>query len=823
MNTLLQDLRFGFRVLAKSPAFSLVAILTLGLGIGANSAIFSAVDRLLIRSLPVKDPQQLVLINSVSVSPYFVSNSFSYLDFADYRAQNQVFSELLAFSTTSLELKMNDRVERVPSEFVSGNYFAALGINASLGRTFSPAEGETPGAYPVVVVSERFWRNRYGSDPKLIDRTIVVNDVSLTVVGVAPAGFGGMMIDRPAEMWVPVMMHPQLGQSQFVRNRGDRWMQLMGRLRPGLSPEQAEAGMDILAQQIKDANTPPGTVTRGLPFSEQHIRLEPGGRGISLLRKQFSTPLKLLMAVVGLVLLIACANVASLLLARAVSRRREMGVRLALGASRWRLVRQLLTESVMLALAGGAFGLLLAPWLISLLLKFHPLLQRAQSTLGNSLDPRVLTFTVCATVLAGVIFGLAPAWKSAKADLVPALKAEGSLKNRSERQFNLRSSLVVAQIALALVVLIGAGLCVKSLRALFAIDPGYQTESVLFIPLDLDDKKYDEARGREFHREIVERIRSLRGVEEVSDGLVVPLSGSRMMNSIFADDRQPLPGEEMAFDANAVGPRYHETMGIKILQGRGFTEQDRAGAPGVVIINETMARRIFPGENAVGKRLRLGTNRPSLEIIGVAGDIKHHELTEAPLPHFDLPSLQRNYNSYTNLLIRTNGSATALIPAVRRELRALDAAAPVFVVKTMAEQIGDALAALKLASTLTGLFGVLALLLAALGLYGAMAYSVSSRTREIGIRMALGAQRRDVLRLVVKQGMLITALGTAVGLAAIQLLIGLTRNLPYGVSTTEPMTFGFMVLLLTIVALLASYLPARRAAKADPIVALRSE
>jgi putative ABC transport system permease protein len=823
MQTLWQDLRYGARMLLKNPGFALVAVVTLALGIGANTAIFSVVDKLLVRSLAVKDPGRLVLINSVSVKPYFVSNAFSYPNFSDYRAQNQVFSDLLAFAETPLELKNNDRIERVSGEYVSGNYFDALGVRAARGRTFSPEEDRAPGTQPVVVVSDGFWRRRFGADPSLIGRTITLNNIPLTVIGVAPPSFNGMILEEPAEVWVPVLMHPQLAQSKFIENRKDGFLLMMGRIKEGVSHAQAESGLDAVAQQVKEANTPPGVTTKGLPFSEQHIKFEPGGLGISGLRNRFSEPLKLLMAVVGLVLLIACANVAGLSLARGVARRKEMAIRLALGAGRWRVARQLLTESLLLACASAAAGLLLAPWLVALLVKTQSRLGAAQALFGDTVDLRALAFTTLSTLLAAIIFGVAPAWQGARADLIPALKEEGGVSGQRERRLGFRSLLVVAQLALAIVVLAGAGLCVRSLRNLLAIDPGYQTDSVLVAPLDLDETKYDKARGSALQRQFLERLSALPGVESVSYGLVMPLSGSRYMASVSIDGRQPLPDEQMAFDVNDVGPRYHETMGIGIVAGRGFTEQDRAGAPGVVIINETMARRFFPGENPLGKILRRGHGAPPLEIIGVARDIKHHDLTETPNPHFDLPALQQGYNGYTNFIARVKGSAANLIPSVRGEILTLDPTLQTDGVAPMSSQIGSALSALRLASTLIGAFGLVALLLAGIGLYGVMAWAVSRRTREIGVRMALGAGRGDVLRLMLKQGLLLTGLGLALGSAAALTLTRLIKTMLYGVGATDPLTFVATALLLAGVGLLACWIPARRATKVDPMVALRHE
>jgi predicted permease len=598
----------------------------------------------------------------------------------------------------------------------------------------------------------------------------------------------------------------------------------MGRVKPDVSAAQAESSLDMLAQQVKEANTPAGTITKGLPFSEQHIKLEEGGKGISVLRKRFGSPLKMLMAVVGLVLLIACANIGGLLLARGIARRKEIAIRLSLGAHRSRVARQLLTENFLLAVTGGAIGLLLAPLFVSLLVKSQSRLETASALLNQSLDARVLAFTAIATFAAGLCFGIFPALQGSKADLVLRLKEDGGISNRRERRLSLRGLLVVSQLALAIVVLIGAGLCIKSMRNLLAIDPGYQTETLLVVPLELDDKKYDEARGTAIQDQVFKRLASLPGVESVSYGLVMPFSGSRFVSSLFVPEHPPLPNDMMAFDASVVGPRYHETMGIKMAEGRDFTDQDRKGSPGVIIINEALAKRLFPGQSALGKKLSLATNGPQLEIVGITRDVKHHDLTEAPLPHFDLPALQRDYDGYTNFVVRSRTSAADLIPAARSELLALDSSFGVREISPMSAQIGNTLAATRLASTLIGIFGLVALLLATIGLYGVMAWMVSRRTREIGIRMALGAQPGDVLTLVLKHGIVLTMFGVAIGLfgafAAARLMD--TQQL-YEVSATDPFTFAGIAVLMTAVSVAACYIPARRATRVDPLVALRYE
>jgi predicted permease len=819
MNALTMDIRYGLRNVWRQPGFTLVVVITLALGIGANTALFSVTDKLLIRSLSVTNPDQLVLLDSVSVAPYFVSNAFSYPTFIDFRDKNQVFSGLAAFSRIRLELETDRQIERIPAEYVSGNYFDVLGVSAGRGRTFLPEEDKKPGSQPVVVISERFWHNHFGSNVNPIGQRLTLNNVGLTVIGVAPPQYNGTALEQPTDVWVPVLMHPQLAQSKFIENRKDAWLTLIGRIKENLPLSQAEAGIDLLAQQVKQANTPAGTITTGLPFSEQHIKFEPGGKGISSLRKKFSAPLKLLTGVVFLVLMIACANVGGLLVARGVARRKEMALRKTLGATEWRLTRQLLIESLVLAALGGIGGLLLAPWLITLMVNTQPRFDSVRTLSAHTLDWRVLAFTSAVTLLTGVGFGLLPAWRGSRTDLVPALKDQREGFGAGRLVFGSRGVLVVVQLALAIVVLVGAGLFIRSLRNLLAIDPGYETERLLIVPVDLDEKKYDAGHAQAFQQQMRERLSSIPGVESISDGLVPPLSSGRYMSSLIVDGVQG-PIEQMAFDANTVGPGYYETMGIKIVTGRAFTDQDQKRAD-VVIINQALAARLFPQQDALGKKVRNGPGMPPMEIVGVAEDIKYHDLTEVALPHFD--RVRRDYGAYTNFLIKTRGSATDLFPAVRRELLSMEPSLQTNEIESMSASVGNVLAPMRLASTLVTLFGALALLLASVGLYGVIAWMVGRRTRELGIRMALGAQTGDVLKLVMRQGLILTAVGTISGLTAAAVSTRLIGNQLYRVSATDPWTFVVITAVLSIVSLFACYIPARRATKVDPLEALRYE
>lgn len=828
-----RDLRYGIRMLWKNPGFTTVAVISLAVGIGANTAIFSLVDKLLVRSLPVRQAEQLVLLSAESVNPRFLNTIFSWPDFVDYREQNQVLSGLTALNQIEGKLGMGAEAEKVRIEMVSGNYFDVLGVRVAQGRAFSAEEDKTPGAHPVAVLSYGLWRRRFGADASLIGKTVVLNDDHYTVIGIAPKGFTGLKLEFPTEVWVPLMMRPQLMPGTVsLQERRMAWLTLIGRLKPGVTWSQAEAHLDLLARQIREAYTRPSD--RHLPFYERRILLEPCGKGISFLRKKLNDTLRLLLAVVGLLLFIACANVSTLLLARSTARRKEIAVRLALGASRARLIQQLLTESLLLALVGASAGLLCAPYLHELLLAFQPNINLSPTVLSRSLDARVLGFALLVSILSGVIFGLVPALQSSRSDLAPALKGADHLLRQHERRWNARHLLVIAQVALALVVLIGAGLFIRSLSKLLSIDPGFRTENVFVIAVELPRERYAGGRSEEFFRrvdeknnaffnQLAERLKALPGVEAVSTAGITPLSGSVGVHSVFIEGYQPRTGETIAIDFNKVGPGYHELMGIPIVRGRGFTERDRAGAPGVVIINEAMARLYFPDRNPLGKRMRLGTGEPWLEIIGVIRDFRIRQLTETPIPHFDLPSLQNPYGTFVRVLIRTSSEPANPLAAARREVRVLDPGALVVSTGTLAEELRNSIAPARIAAALTSLFGLMGLLLAVIGLYGVMAYSVNRRTHEIGIRMALGAQRNDVLKLVVRQGMILVLIGVAIGLAAAFALTRVMSSLLYGVSTTDPVTFVSMALLFAAVALLASYIPARRAAKMDPMVALRYE
>ncbi len=832
-----QDLRFGVRMLLKHKGFTLIAVVTLALGIGANTAIFSVADKVLLRSLPVKAPQQLALVSGETVNPKFQNTIFTYPDYVDYRAQNEVFDGLLAYLQTTVRLGEGEGSDKFSLELISDNYFDVLGVAAAQGRVIQAAENRednrNEGAHPVAVISYACWQRRLGGRPDAVGQTLQLNGATYTIIGVAPPGFSGMRLEVPTEAWVPLMMRRQLlGATTSVFERKGAWLRLMGRLKPSVTLAAAQTSFDLMARRVWMATTTESD--RKLPFNEKRLWLEPGGQGLSSLRRAMGDTLKLMLGVVALLLLLACANVANLLLARAASRRKEMAVRLALGAGRWRIVRQLLSESLLLAFIGAGAGLLFAPWLYRLLLAFQPGFVLERSTLSGSLDARVLGFTVLVALVSGVLFGLAPALHSVRADLTPALKdAEASAAR--EHRWNLRNSLVVTQIALALVLLIGAGLLVRSMQQRLAIEPGFRTENLLIVPLELPRTAYktvgDEAgkravdeRNLQYFTQVAERVKALPGVEAVALGTITPFSNAIGRTSLVIEGWQPKPGENLAIDNTGVGPGYHEMLGIPFVAGRGFTERDNANAPGVAIVNETFARTFFPNQNPLGKRISLSVSEPKwLEIIGVTRDHRLHDLTEAPFPHLDLPLLQRPPGTFARLVVRTTLEPMTLFPAVRKEALALNAQVSIESPTTLDDEVKSTMAAARMASTLTSLFGVTALLLAAIGLYGVMSYAVTRRTREIGIRMALGAGQRSVLRLVLQQGLWLTGFGIALGLVAAVLLTRLLQTLLYGVTPTDPLTFTLIALLLASVALLACYLPARQASKVDPMIALRHE
>ena len=834
METFWQDLRYGFRVLRASPGFAAVAVLSLALGIGANTSIFSVVNAALLRPLPVTQPERLTFVfNGTTTRPW---GTASYPDYLDYRDKSEVFSDLLTYSSITVSAGNDDQTEVISGSIVSGNFFDVLGLRTALGRTFTPEEDTTPNTHPVAVISHGLWQRRFGGDPKVIGRQIALGGHSFTVVGVTPAGFNGPEVLENNDIYVPMMMQalvrpPRGGYSgdmnpDLLSRRGSRWLKMIGRLKPGVSFDQAQAAMTTIAAGLEHAYPEENRSTIATLFPVNKI--DPQGY------PQLLSVAGLLLAVVGIVLLIACANVANLLLARASARRTEIAVRLAMGASRSRLVRQLLTESLLISLAGGAAGLLLAMWTIDVLKSATPPDGIFSFTLDYRLDFRVLAFTFALSLATGVIFGLAPALQASRPDLVPALKDEALAAAQGRRRFSLRNALVVMQVALSLVLLIGAGLFLRSLNNAQSIDPGFDADTILDAQLNINLLRYTKAQGQQFYGQVIERIEALPGVESASLSRVVPMSGGGRTSSLLIQGKQPPDNldhtestassdNSHTVNSNVVGLKYFSTMGIPLLRGRDFGDQDRENAPLAVIVNEAFERRYFAGEDALGKRVSFrGDNGPWSEIIGVVSDSKYRTLGESPRPSAYVP-LAQNHETGMTLHVRSSGNPLGIAGSVRREVQSLDPSLAITNLQSLSNVVAASLFAARTGATLLAIFGGLALLLAAIGLYGVMSYAVSRRTREIGIRMALGAGTGIVMRLVLKEGLTLVGGGVAAGLIVAAAATRLLSSFLYGVSPLDATTFAAIPLVLAVVALLATYLPARRAAKVDPMIALRSQ
>jgi predicted permease len=806
--TILQDLGYGLRMIAKAPGFTMLAVLALALGICANTTIFSLINGALLRPLTgVRDPERLVAVYTSDYSSGLYGGS-SYPDYIDFRDQSDVFESLAASDQTVLNATGETEAERLRGAVVTANYFDVLGVKAQLGRTLQPSDDQA------VVISDGLWQRRLNADPAAVGQTLRLNSKPYTIVGVTDRSFHGLKIGLPPEFWLPLTETSDIAKGE----RGDRGIELIGRLKPGVTIEQAQTQLMTIAARLAQAYPETNLGTLARPNEPRPVtvlresRIEPGAqvgfRRVSLL----------LFAVVGLVLLIACANVANLLLARASARRREIAVRLAVGASRARLVRQLLTESLLLALLGGAAGLLATLWTARMLPGFFP--ENETKGLDLSLDWRVLVFTLGVTLITGMLFGLAPALQATRQNLVPSLKDE-SPHGQHVRRLGLRDALVISQLALSLVLLIGAALFVRSLQRALSFDPGFAAQNLLIASMETRGASLNKQQGQTFYQDTVERIGALPGVQSVSLTRVVPISGGGQRRGIQLEGYQPQPNEDTELNTNVIGLNYFNTMGIPLVAGRDFNAQDREGSPLVVIVNEELARRYYGG-NAVGKRMRIGSDSPFREIIGVARTASYRNLREQPLPFIYIP-LGQEYQSGMTLMVRTAGDPTALVGPLRREMRLLNKDVSVFSVQTMSQRIGAQLAADRMIAVLLSIFGGGALLLAAIGIYGVIGYSVAQRTHEIGIRIALGAEQRDILKLIVVQGMVLIAIGAGIGLALALLATRVLKSLLFGVSATDPLTFTVVVVVLVAVALLACYLPARRAMKVDPIEALRYE
>lgn len=820
LHTLLQDIRYGVRMLTKNPGVTAVAVLTLALGIGANAAIFSGVSAFVLRPLPVPEADRLVRPVEIS-EDRGLADEFSYPDFSDYRAQATVFEAISGEDMLPVALDGETQSDVIWGQVVSGSYWDVVRVKAIMGRTFVPDEDKTVGTSPVVVISHSLWQRRFNSDPNIVGKTVRLSNLNFEVIGVTPPSFAGSKFALSMDFWVPMAMVEDLRRSPgLLSNRGSHWMNVIGRLKPGATMDQATNEMQTIAARLN-----PAYPNERAANTQARVETEMDARfgEVTTVMKSASA---VAMAIVGLILLIACANVANLMLARAAARRKEIGIRLALGAGRFRLIRQLLTESLLLSLLGGGFGLLLAYWVTYLMEGFVPVLQYNIVDNFFALDSRALVFTLIVSLATGLIFGLAPAWHSSNPDVVPILK--GDLAGREQgkrRRLTLRPTLVVVQVALSLAVLVCGGLFIKSFRKAQTMDPGFGTKDALVVSLDPELIGYDAERSRNFFRQIIQRAESLPGVEAAGTARLLPLGDSSNSNGPVLKEGETLARGSAGRNimTNVISAGYFRAMQIPFVEGRDFDDRDQVKTQRVVIINKKMAETLWPGESAVGKRIFVGVDsRDPIEVVGVVKTGMYRNLAEDPKPYFYYPMTQRRPGSMM-LVMRTNVDPRSLTGAIRKEVQTLDRSVPTSSLKTMTEHLTYALWAPNMAASFSLAFGVVAILLSAIGLYSVMAYVVSQRTREVGIRMALGANRRDVMRMITVQGMRLAVIGVVIGLLLSFALARALSSLLIGVSGYDVTTFVIVSTLLVLVALLACYLPARRATKIDPLVALRYE
>jgi predicted permease len=827
-----QDLRFGARMLLKSKGLTLVAVLSLALGIGANTAIFTLMDAVLLKMLPVRNPTELFFLekSGVSVTTKGARN-LSYSIFSKIRERSDLFAGVCAVGAfPRVNIAVDGQAEIAHLQPVSGSFYTVLGVSALLGRTINDDDDSAPGQHPVVVISHRYWQRRFASDPAVVGRKIALNGHPFTIIGVTAPEFFGVTVGESPDLWAPAMMYTQIFPGSTIDQYFNRPLNyVLARLKPGISEQQATVKLTgILHESLADESGSQVSPEKLRAIRQQGIALISASHGLSSLRAQFSEPLRILMAVVGLVLLIACANVANLLLARAAARQKELVVRSALGASRARLVRQLLTESLLLALTGGLAGLLFAWWgsrfLLALVGSGHNPI-----ALELAIDARVLGFAAAVSLLTSILFGLVPALRATRGDLNPALNSAAAWASSGART-GLRKTLVVAQVALSLLLLICAGLFVRSLTKLRDVDSGLEQRNVLLFSTDPRLIGYQGKQIAQLYDHLLERLNALPGVHSASLSRQALISGGGTSGRVYlqgqpqrSDENNVTQQGEEAFCQ--VGPAYFETVGMTILRGRSLTSQDDENGPRVAVVNETFARAFLGNDDPLGKRFGFSPeNSDKIEIVGVVKDAKYNDLREEMLRTFYIPYKQDpSAWRETTFQIRTGADPASLIASVRQAAREVDANLPLFNVKTLATQVDESLVEERLIGILSSFFGLLALLLASIGIYGVMGYAVSQRTREIGIRMALGAPHRNVMLMVLRQGMKLVWIGVGVGIAVSLAVTRLITSQLYGVTPTDFMTFSFVSLMLLMVALLACFIPARRATQVDPLVALRTE
>ena len=834
MGALLQDLRYALRMLAKSPGFTVVAILTLALGIGANAAIFSLTDQVLLRRLPVQKPQELVVLHSPGPQPGRNWSdgdrgaAWSYPMYKDLRDGNQVFSGLLARFLTQASVSGQGQTELANAELVTGNYFEVLGVRPALGRVFSSQDETAPGANPAAVLSYGYWQRRFGRDPGILNKPLVVNGISMTVVGVVRPGFFGVQVGQTPDIFVPITMKAQMTPNwDGLAERQNHWLAILGRLKPGISREKAEAGLQPVYSAILQSES---SVLKSSPqtkkaFLEKKVLLDPGSRGRPILQHDAGQPLLILLSMVGLVLLIACANLASLLVARGEARQREIAVRMAMGAGRWRLIRQLLTESLLISLAGGAAGLIVGSWTLGALVSSMTD-NIGASGLQGKFDYRVLAFALGLSVLTGILFGFLPALRSTRADLQATLREQGANVFGGKSNVRLRKVLLVSQVALTVVLLVSAGFFVRSLMNLKDQDLGVRTDHVIQLSVSPELNRYTPAQTVAVVDRLRENIAALPGVRSVSASAMALLANSDSYANITPEGFPMSEDTNTDVQQNWVGPNFFSTLGIPLLAGREFDNRDASASPKVAIVSEKMAQMYFHGQNPVGRHFAFGSgNRvhPNIEIVGLVKDSKNTDLRQEIRPLVYIPYAQDTHQGNATFYVRTNIEPTAMASTLRKTVQSVDANLPVFDLKTLDQELDEIAFSERLLTFFSLCLGLLAALLAAIGLYGVMAYMVSRRTREIGIRMALGASQTNVAWLVLRENVRISAAGLGIGLVAAFGIGKLIESQLFGVKASNPLVFLIAAALLSAVAFLAGWLPARRAAGVDPMVALRYE